>query len=129
MCPRRSCADLGNDPRHVFLNVGIEMFQASAKIIQSRLTVWRVDDPISGALAPAEIQLFTCAAVIGQRIALGKAKIHLLLRINHFPKMLLIDVSDFVFGVNVVIAGIDIPVLLDGECFAAELGRHGFWRS
>ena len=60
-------------------------------------------------------------AIPWQSAALGKAKLLLSLGIGHLAPMGFIYIADLILGIDIVVAGKHISVVLDSHTFAAEL--------
>jgi len=101
-----------------------EPLEPGAQVVESRLAVRRPQQPVLRTLAPAVGQEFAATAECGQRLRLGIAEAHLAGREHHVAERRLLDVTEPVLGIDVVIAGIDAAVVLERDALAAELGVH-----
>ena len=74
--------------------------------------------------APAGEIVFAPQAFGGQRIALGKAEIHPFARTVDLRQRRFADVAQLVFGIDEVVARIDVAVVLDDQRVAARLAHR-----
>ena len=63
-------------------------------------------------------------AIFWQCIVLRLTKLDLLRRFSHFPQSLLHDVAEAIFGIDKVITGIEVSVMLDGERGTAGFAKN-----
>lgn len=64
---------------------------------------------------------FASPALGGKRFPFGNGEFESLRKVINLPQSVLSDVSELVFGVDEMVAGIDIPVMLDGEGITTDL--------
>jgi len=89
-----------------------EQFKSFAKIVLSRLSVARDAKPVLGAATVAKVPHFTVLALLSEQVAFVITELTLFRRRHHFQKSLLMDVAEKVFGLNEMVAGVKVPVVL-----------------
>ena len=106
---------------HVGGGVGEEFAVAGAEGVQAGLAGFRAVETVLGAFAVAEVQVLAGAAFARQAIALGDAEPDHRVGLHHFRDAVLADVAQQVLGVNKVITGIEVAVVLEDGVLAAGL--------
>ena len=96
-----------------------EKLVGRAEIIKASFTVRCADEAMFGALSIAGEAHIAFKAVPGQCVPLGVAEVFLLLDIGERSQRVVEDVAQLVFWINVVVAGIEIALVLDGQRGAA----------
>ena len=109
------------DVRQVALNMRIKVFQSRAQIVEPCLAVRGANKSVLGTFAPAEFQMRTLKARLRQLVPLGKPEIFLPVRIGDGAPVGIADVSDPIFGIDIVITDEHVAIMLDHHVFAAEL--------
>ena len=102
------------------VSMGKKTLKSSAEIIEWRLTVHK---PILGTSAIADWKPGASAAVIGKLVPFIIPKTDLNRKFYKVPKVAGFNVSDAVFWVNIVVAGIDTAIHLHDEGAAARWGH------
>src|ERR1035437_444942 len=120
--PTRLFADAGGDPLDFGDGVFVEFFQAAAEVVQSRLAVRSADDSILRTFAPAIGEIGTPVAILRQGLAFGATKFFLNAGENHVAELVVLDVSQPIFWIDIVIAGVEAAVIFHRHAFAAVLG-------
>lgn len=69
--------------------------------------------------APAGLQYLTLTALTGQLRIFILAKVLLSGRINHLSKALLAHIAESILRVDIMIAGVDVPIMLNHQRSAA----------
>lgn len=101
-----------------------EVLVPSTKVVQPRLAIRRRHEPVLGAFPVAGKADFALTTVLRQGIGFVAAELPLLRTGDHVGKGLAQHVAQLVLRVDVVVAGVEIPIVLDGQCDAALLTEH-----
>ena len=109
---------------HVWGHVAEEFPVAGAEVVEARLSVGRAGEAVLGTVAVAGEEPFTLLALAGQGVVFGLAETLLAFAVHHLHQCLLVDVAQFVFGEDKVVARIDVAVELHHTGMAART-RHG----
>ena len=108
------------DVLHVIVNVVPELQQSTAQVVQPGFAVVCADQAVLGAFAIAGERICAFPALSGKGVELVEAEFLLLLGEDHSRTGSLHDVAELVFGIDVVIAGIQAAIVLQRDAFAAE---------
>lgn len=100
----------------------IVLIVSLAEIVQARLSILILLEPVLGAFAMAGELHVAFLALAGQRSMLQPAESLLLFAIKHVDERLLPDVSQLVFRKYKVVAGIYIAIVFHHACMTALLG-------
>ena len=101
-----------------------EEFVTRAQGVQPCVARLGGDKAVLRALAVAERAVLAAEALARQCVALGKAELQLPLRPEDVAQGIVSDISEQVFGVDEVVARVDVAVVLYDERLAACLA-HG----
>ena len=97
--------------------MGEVLLEASAEIIESRLTVGGADDAVLRTLTPATCEVGPLAAILRQRFIFGITEFHLRSGKRKRVERGVREVAQTVLGIHGVVAEIDAAVTLSqGEC-------------
>ena len=94
------------------------------KVIQSRLSVGCTCKTVLWTFAVAGKQPFALPALGGERLLLHQSEGLLPFSVHHLHQCILMDVAQFIFGENKMVARIYVSVELHDACMAASL-CHG----
>ena len=128
--PPRSAHDLGrgavlgeerSDDPHRAVDVVEEVLEAGAQVVQPRIAVGRLDEPVLGAAAVAREPHVALPAVARERVALVEPELPLLVRGDELEHVPLADVPELVPRLDEVVAGVDVARVLEREREAAGL--------
>jgi hypothetical protein len=126
LCSDSSCflVYLGAQAPHDFLDrlvdVREKLFPSTAKVIQSRLALRRLDEPVLRAFAEAGKLVFAPPAMAGKQSFLGLAEALLKSGEDHLFERPFHDVASTVFRVDVVVASIDRTIAFQGQPLSAH---------
>jgi hypothetical protein len=90
-------------------------------MIEARFALRRAQQAIFRALAPAIGEKFALPAIRRQRLGFRIRELDLRRREHHVAERALPDVAQPIPGIDVVVAGVDAAVVLEGDPLAAEL--------
>ena len=109
------------------LQVGLAVFektfQARAKIVQPSFALWSLDEAILWASPVAHREDWAFAAVARQRVLLLAPEFSLRWAVQHLGQRSLADVSNQVFRIDEMVAGIKVPVMFEDGEIAAGLPK------
>ncbi len=108
---------------HVGIDVGEEGFVGGAEVVEAGVAVGGEDEAVLGAFAVAGEADFAVTAVFWEGVGFVVAKFGLGGGVGHLLEGSVEDVAEVIAGVDVVVAGIEIAVVFDGECGAAFFGE------
>ena len=100
-----------------------EFFVAGAEVVEAGFAVRRQVEAVFGAFAVAVFFDFAGSAVFGEGGLFVEAELGLLGGGDHVAEGLVHDVAEFEFGVDEVVAGVEVAVVFEGEAFAAGFGE------
>ena len=100
---------------HRLVYVPEELLVPRTQVIQAGLAIGCVFESVPRAFALARKQNVALATCPRQRVVLVPTKLDLLLGSNERRHLGLRDVAQQIVGVDEVVAGIEIPVVLEGE--------------
>src|SRR5208337_2057106 len=106
---------------HIAINVLPVLLEAAAEIIQPRLAVAGANQAVLGTFTITGKKVSTLAALTWKRVELVEPELALLLGEDHARTRSLQDVAELVFGIDIVITGIEITVVFQRHSLAAEL--------
>ena len=89
---------------HIGSDVVVKVIETRAKIVHAGLSVPTFDESVFWAFAPAELQIVTVAALLGQGVALVHTELFLHDRKCHVAQMRLRDVTEAILWINKVVA-------------------------
>src|SRR5699024_3522095 len=101
-----------------------ELMISCTKVIQSRLSVGCTCKTVLWTFAVAGKQPFALPALGGERSSLHQSEGLLPTSVHHLHQCILMDVAQFIFGENKMVARIYVSVELHDACMAASL-CHG----
>lgn len=117
-----TAVEVGHD-FHGGVDVLEELFVGGAEVVETPFAVGGVSETVLGAFAVAGEADAAVATVLGEAVALGLAKGFCLRAIGEFTEAVVHQVPEFVFGVDVVVAGVKVAIVFHCEGAAAGLGE------
>lgn len=110
-------------------SLGIELLQALAEVVQTRLSIRRFEKAALRAFTPAQLEVVACPAVARQRIAFCISERSLLFRKCQIAVVLVQNIAEPVLRIDKVIAAVQIAVVFKRQSLAADLAAHAFLRT
>jgi len=120
---RTSISKFTNHGLHVRLGVTEEGLVPGTQVVKSVFAVRGFDEPLFGASAVAGEFEFAFSAVVRESVSFVGPEFPLLRAFSHLTDGRISDVSEVVFGVNEVVARINVAVVLDDHRVTASLGE------
>jgi len=93
--------------------VGEEAFIARTQVVQSRFTIWRMQDAIFRAPAMAHIPHLACLTIAGKRIQFGLPECSLGRTLEQLDQWRLLDISQEIFPLDEVVTRKEVSVVFD----------------
>lgn len=119
-----ACPQLRGHELHKWINVVKEVLIGGTKIVQPCLSVWSLEKTMLRALSIAGKSYVAFPAHAGKQVLLVATEFRLLLRADHLLQVDFRDVPEFVFGVDEMIAGIEISGMFHGKSRSARLAKY-----
>ena len=121
------CSSRAQQPSHSFhrpSNVTEEVLIAGAEVVLAGFAVGGGGEPVLGAASVAGEPDVAIPAVPGQGVVLVLPELPLLGQDDQFEHVLVLDVAEQVAGLDIVVAGVQVTGVLQGELMPAGLGVH-----
>ena len=113
---------------HVRQGVTEKSLITLTQVIQSGFSGCSCGYPVFWAFTVTEFEHVTLPALGGQFITFIRSELKLTLLKHHFKNSLCTNVSQFIPGKNIVIAGIEVTVEFQGSCMSAGFGENAHSR-